>query len=106
MIQAALGILESNKEPMPFLDLWKGVSQEMGYNETQFEENIAQFYTDLSLDGHFLNLEGNAWDLKKRHTYSESVTDTDSIALDEDAEEESEDNSDETEEKNPEDEEE
>ena len=39
------------------------------------------------LDSHFVNLEGNSWDLKTRHTYSESVTDTDEIALDEDDEE-------------------
>ena len=88
MIQVARDILETNHEPMPFLDLWKGVSKEMGFNETQFEENIAQFYTDCSLDGHLINLEGNMWDLKTRHTYSESVTDTDSIAVDEDADEE------------------
>lgn len=92
MIQIARDILENNSGPMPFLDLWKSVSSEMGFNETQFEENIAQFYTDLSLDGHFVNLEGNVWDLKTRHTYSESVTDTDSIAVDEDDETEEEEN--------------
>lgn len=84
MIQIARDTLESSKSAMPFLDLWKAVASEMGFNETQFEDNIAQFYTDLSLDGHFVNLEGNAWDLKTRHTFSESVTDTDSIAVDED----------------------
>ena len=59
----------------------------MNFTPTQAEDNIAQFYSDLSLDSHFVNLEGNSWDLKTRHTYSESVTDTDEIALDEDDEE-------------------
>ena len=90
MIQIARDVLENNHEQMPFLDLWKAVSTEMGFTEAQFESNIAQFYTDLSLDGHFVNLEGNVWDLKTRHTYSESVTDTDSIAVDEDEPEETE----------------
>ena len=30
----------------------------------------------------------NTWDLRSRHTYSESVMDTDSIAIDEDDDEE------------------
>ncbi len=84
MIDVAYEIMSGHDGMMPFLDLYKGVSQEMGYNETQFEDNIAQCYTDLSLDGRFINLEGNTWDLKTRHTYSESVMDTDSIAVDED----------------------
>ena len=80
----------NNDGAMPFVDLWKDVSQEMGFSQTQFEDNIAQFYTDLSLDGRFLNMSQNTWDLRSRHTYSESVMDTDSIAIDEDDDEEEE----------------
>ena len=88
MIEVAYQVLTNNNGSMPFVDLWKDVSQEMGFNQTQFEDNIAQFYTDLSLDGRFLNMSQNTWDLRSRHTYSESVMDTDSIAIDEDDEEE------------------
>lgn len=84
MIEVAYQVLTNNNGSMPFVDLWKDVSQEMGFNQTQFEDNIAQFYTDLSLDGRFLNMSQNTWDLRSRHTYSESVMDTDSIAIDED----------------------
>ena len=86
MIEVAYQVLTNNNGSMPFVDLWKDVSQEMGFNQTQFEDNIAQFYTDLSLDGRFLNMSQNTWDLRSRHTYSESVMDTDSIAIDEDDE--------------------
>lgn len=90
MIEVAYGVLKEHKEPMPFIDLWKLVSSEMGFNQTQFEDNIAQFYTDLSIDSRYLNLSGNVWDLRSRHKMSENVLDTDSIAVDEDeAEEES-----------------
>ena len=88
MIEVAYQVLTNNDGAMPFVDLWKDVSQEMGFSQTQFEDNIAQFYTDLSLDGRFLNMSQNTWDLRSRHTYSESVMDTDSIAIDEDDEEE------------------
>ena len=56
MIEVAYQVLTNNNGSMPFVDLWKDVSQEMGFNQTQFEDNIAQFYTDLSLDGRFLNM--------------------------------------------------
>jgi len=82
MIEVAYQVLTNNNGSMPFVD------QEMGFNQTQFEDNIAQFYTDLSLDGRFLNMSQNTWDLRSRHTYSESVMDTDSIAIDEDDEDE------------------
>ncbi len=90
MIEVAYQVLTNNNGAMPFVDLWKDVSQEMGFTQTQFEDNIAQFYTDLSLDGRFLNMSQNTWDLRSRHTYSESVMDTDSIVIDEDEEDEEE----------------
>ena len=90
MIEVAYQVLTNNNGAMPFVDLWKDVSQEMGFTQTQFEDNIAQFYTDLSLDGRFLNMSQNTWDLCSRHTYSESVMDTDSIAIDEDDEDDEE----------------
>ena len=51
----------------------------------QEEENIAQFYGDLSLDDRFVNVLENKWDLRSRHTYNESVVDTSSIIIDEDS---------------------
>lgn len=87
MIETARQIIEKHGHRMPFLDLWKEVAAEMEFNETQFNDKVSQFYTDLSMDSHFVNLEGNAWDLKTRHTLSESVIDTDSIDDDEDEDE-------------------
>lgn len=88
MIEIAFQVVNEHEGSIPFIELYQEVSKEMGFNPTQFEDNIAQFYTDLSIDGRFLNLAGNHWDLKKRHTYSESVMDTDKIALDDEETEE------------------
>jgi DNA-directed RNA polymerase subunit delta len=88
MIDIAYQVVSDNPGSLPFIDLWTAVSKDMGFNQVQFEDNIAQFYTDLSLDGRFLNMSGNTWDLRSRHKYSESVLDTDSIALDEDSDDE------------------
>ena len=96
MIDVARDTLIKNNHRMPFLDLWNNVSQEMNFTPSQAEDNIAQFYSDLSLDSHFVNLEGNSWDLKTRHTFSESVTDTDSIAVDDEDDDDEEDENQET----------
>jgi DNA-directed RNA polymerase subunit delta len=88
MIETAYTRLSASEGPMSFLDLWKDVAAEMGYTQSQFDDNIAQFYTDLSIDSRFLSQAGNKWDLRKRHSYSESVTDTDSLSLEDDGEDE------------------
>jgi DNA-directed RNA polymerase subunit delta len=88
MIDIAYQIMGDHPGSIPFIDLWTEVSKDMGFNQVQFEDNIAQFYTDLSLDGRFLGLPSNTWDLRSRHKYSESVMDTDSIAIDEDSDDE------------------
>ncbi|MBM6678555.1 DNA-directed RNA polymerase subunit delta [Faecalicoccus pleomorphus] len=91
MTDVAYQILQSGKDAMPFIELWTRVSKELGFNESQFDDNIAQFYTDLSIDGRFFNMPQNNWDLRSRHTFSESVMDTDSIAIDEDSDDEDQD---------------
>lgn len=88
MVETAYQVLKTHQEPIPFVQLWTEVSKEMGFMPTQAEDNIAQLYTDLSMDGRFLNMAGNTWDLRSRHTYSESVTDTSTIAIDDSDEDE------------------
>ena len=39
MIEVAYQVLTNNDGAMPFVDLWKDVSQEMGFSQTQFEDN-------------------------------------------------------------------
>lgn len=88
MTDVAFEVMNDYENGVPFIELWNTVSAKLGLSESQIEDNIAQFYTDLSMDGRFLNLPQNVWDLRSRHTFSESVLDTDSIAIDEDSEDE------------------
>ncbi len=81
MIDNAFDILTAEKKAMRFLDLWQIVSKEMGFTPSQADDNIATFYTDLSLDGRFASLPQNTWDLRKRQTMAASVVDTDSISV-------------------------
>ena len=88
MIDVAYDQLSTKKKPITFLKIWEEVCQIMGFTQAQEEDNIAQFYSDLSLDERFLCVGENKWDLRERHTYHEVVVDTDEILIDEDEEDE------------------
>lgn len=85
MVDVAFDLMTRKKKPVVFLKLWQEVSEIMGSTPAQEEDNIAQFYGDLSLDDRFVNVLENKWDLRSRHTYNESVVDTSSIIIDEDS---------------------
>jgi len=85
MIDVAYELMSTKKKPVVFLKIWEEVSQMMGFTKQQEEDNIAQFYSDLSLDDRFVNVGENKWDLRERHTYHEVVVDTEELIIDEDA---------------------
>ena len=86
MIDVAYEQLSTKKKPVTFIKLWEEICQIMGFTQAQEEDNIAQFYSDLSLDDRFVCVGENKWDLRERHTYHEVVVDTSDILIDEDNE--------------------
>lgn len=86
MVDNAFDILTQEKKAMRFLDLWKIVAKEMEFTPSQADDNIAQFYSDLSIDGRFTSLPQNTWDLRTRQTKANSVVDTDSISVEDEEE--------------------
>lgn len=83
MIDIAFDLLSKKKKPVMFLKLWDEVTTIEGLTKEQADDNIAQFYSDLSLDNRFVQMADNKWDLRSRHTYDEVVIDTDAIMIDE-----------------------
>lgn len=81
MIDLAYDILSSENKAMKFLDLWTIVSKQMGFTPSQADDNIAQLYSDLSIDGRFASLPGNTWDLRKRQSSAHTIVDTDSLSV-------------------------
>lgn len=65
MIELANVILAEKKEEMNFLDLFQLVAEQKGFTETQKENFLARFYTDLNVDGRFMTLGNNVWGLKR-----------------------------------------
>ena len=85
MVDVAYELLSAKKKAVVFLKLWEEVCQMMAFTKQQEEDNIAQFYSDLSLDDRFVNVGENKWDLRERHTYHEVVIDTEEILIDEES---------------------
>ena len=83
MVDVAYDLMSTKKKATVFLELWEEVCQVMAFTKQQEEDNIAQFYSDLSLDDRFVNIGENKWDLRERHTYHEVVVDTEEILIDE-----------------------
>ncbi len=83
MINIAYELMNKKRKPVTFLKLWEDVSTMMGFNEQQEDDNIAQFYNDISFDERFVCIGDNKWDLRSRHTFNESVVDTEDLMIDE-----------------------
>lgn len=87
MIDIAFDLMAKKKKPVTFLKIWDEVSQVSGLDEQQAEDNIAEFYTDISLDERFVHMPENKWDLRSRHKFEEVVIDTNSLIIDEEDDE-------------------
>ena len=78
MVDVAYDLISSKKRAIPFAKLWMEVARLTGSTN----EKVAQFYSDLTLDGRFAALKDNKWDLKSRRKSSESHIDLKKIEID------------------------
>lgn len=58
-----------NREAMAFQDLWSEICQIQGYSEEEAKDKIGKFYTNLFMDGRFVVLSDNKWDLRDRYAF-------------------------------------
>ncbi|MFC4558102.1 DNA-directed RNA polymerase subunit delta [Virgibacillus kekensis] len=78
MIELANMILSEKKKAVDFRKIYKEVADFKGFTEEQKEENLAQFYTDLTVDGRFMSIGSSVWGLKR--WYPVEQTDEEVIA--------------------------
>lgn len=71
LLDLAKEVLEQ-KHPISFSDLWKEVGDLAELDLASRKNKISRFYTSLTMDGRFVNLGENVWDLKTRHTFEET----------------------------------
>jgi DNA-directed RNA polymerase subunit delta len=66
MLETAIGVMKRKRSPQPFIKIYEEVVEELSFNDAQKEQNIARFYSDLSLSAVFVYTGDNNWDLKER----------------------------------------
>ena len=93
LLDFAHDFITSQKEPTPFQDIWEYVVSQAGLSEEEAKAKVSRFYTNLMLDGRFVTLGENLWDLRSSHTFDKVHIDmrdvyNDVEAIDDDDEEE------------------
>ena len=69
LLDYAFDCISQSKEPVNFKDLCAYVVKESGMDEELAARKISSFYTNLMLDGRFVTLGENNWDLRTRHSF-------------------------------------
>ena len=84
----AYRLMSKRKKERSFYDLWEDVKAELVklYGEESIEnidEDISFFYTNLTLDGRFVNVGDNKWNLRERVTFDKVHIDMNEIYAEE-----------------------
>ena len=64
MIEVAHAILEQKADVMDFSDLVNQIQGYLGKSDSEIRDSLAQFYTDLNINGSFISLGDNRWGLR------------------------------------------
>src|SRR5690625_5283690 len=78
MIELAILILEKNKKALNYKDIFEEIADMKDLPEDERVDYLAQFYTDLNLDGRFLTLGAGDWGLKRSVERREEKANTNS----------------------------
>ena len=69
LIEHAYEFVSKHKESVNFKEIWEYVKKEAGLSEEQASAKVGQFLTNMMLDGRFITLGENEWDLRERHVF-------------------------------------
>lgn len=75
----AYEIVKESNGSIYFHTLWEQVSDIAKLSHEEAKEKISYFFTDLSLDGRFITLGDNVWDLRERHAFDKVHIDMNDI---------------------------
>ena len=81
-LDVAFELVSRKKNPVVFSKLWEEVSQIQGLSEEEAKKKASKFYTALSLDGRFITLGDNTWDLRSRYTFDKVHIDMNAVYSD------------------------
>lgn len=69
LIEYAYELLAKSKGSVNFKEIWAYVKEQAGLSEEEAAKKAGQFFTNMMLDGRFVTLGENEWDLRERHTF-------------------------------------
>ena len=95
LLDHAFNYVSGQNQPSKFQDIWAYCVKEAGLTPEEAAQKVSRFYTNLMLDGRFVTLGENQWDLRVRHKYESVHIDMSEVysdveTYDEDREEEEE----------------
>src|SRR5690625_5258253 len=65
MVDLANLIFDEEQRPMSFKEAFDQIAALKNWDENEKQRKIAQFYTDLNIDGRFVTNGSNSWGLKR-----------------------------------------
>lgn len=71
MIEVVHSVLGTKRQATTFNELVQEIAQVLGLSQGQVNTKLAQFYTDLNIDGRFINLGENRWGLRSWYPYEQ-----------------------------------
>ena len=73
LLDYGFDVLSASKEPVKFIDLFNKALDLSGLelSDADLKIRMSKFYTQLSLDGRFITLTDNYWDLRSRHVFEQ-----------------------------------
>ena len=69
LLDYAYDYVSNQSQQSKFQDIWAYCVKEAGLSEEEAAAKVSRFYTNLMLDGRFVTLGENEWDLRIRHKF-------------------------------------
>lgn len=69
MLDIAYNFINESGKEVAFKELWDNVVETLQFSEEEAMAKLSKFYSSLMIDGRFVTLGENTWDLRSRHKY-------------------------------------
>ncbi len=86
LLDHAYDFVSQSEAQVSFQDMWAYIVKAAELSEEEAAKRIGRFYTNLMLDGRFVTLGENQWDLRVRHTFDKVHIDMKDVYADTDNE--------------------
>jgi DNA-directed RNA polymerase subunit delta len=82
LLDYAYDYVSAQSQQSKFQDIWAYCVKEAGLSEEEAAAKVSRFYTNLMLDGRFVTLGENEWDLRIRHKFEKVHIDMSEVYAD------------------------